>query len=71
MTTENDRIIGQQWFVVRNDIIGGWSVANVDKPTAVITNTDGRERVLADFWSFEVAKHAVMQHNAALTKKNE
>jgi hypothetical protein len=64
--TEHDRVIGQEWFVVLNDHVGGWSVANVDKPLSQIVMSVGAERCVADFWSKEVAEYVVNLHNSSL-----
>ncbi len=44
-----------KWYAVENDLIGGWDVANVDKPTGAQDYDEG-EYAVAWGLSYEVAK---------------
>lgn len=54
-----------RWYVHPNDLVGGWSVNNVDKPVSQCDHTQG-EMEVADFTTEEDAHHIVMLHNAWL-----
>jgi len=50
------------WYVVENDLIGGWSISNVDKPES---QRDGsaEEFEIGLFMTKAIAEHVVFQHN--------
>jgi hypothetical protein len=66
---EEDRVLGEKWFVVVNDLVGGWSIANVDKPLSEMNFHSGGEREVGDFWSKEIAEHIVKMHNIYLSDR--
>lgn len=50
------------WYAVPNDLIGGWSVSNVDKPASQI-NVYHSQFELGTFMDRRVAEHIVNLHN--------
>lgn len=62
--------INREWFVVADDVIGGWAIATVDKPVSEIDTRDGTEFVLGDFISKEITEHIVRQHNRVWRREN-
>lgn len=56
------------WYVVPEDVIGGWAVANVDLPVGDQDPNLGH-RALAEFVHRELAQVVVTQHNATLTDR--
>ena len=54
-----------KWFPVKNDLIGGWSVATIDKPCSQLDLKKGEIEV-ADFISEDLARHMADVHNAWL-----
>lgn len=59
-----DRALFERWYIVPNDVVGGWSIAMVDQPMSEIV---GREPVLVDdVTSFEVAAYIVGLHHYRL-----
>lgn len=53
------------WFVVVNDVVGGWSIATIDFPLAEHPGPLGRT-VVADAIEESTARHIVELHNAWL-----
>lgn len=66
MTNEHtETMLTSEWFVVQDDLIGGWAIATVDKPLSEI---DFRERgvyVVAELISKEMAEYMVYLHETA------
>lgn len=63
---EGDAISGEQWYVIVNDLIGGWSIGNRDKPLSqydMRPETGREERVIADFVKREDAEEYVAIRN--------
>lgn len=58
-----DRILQVKWFVVVNDLIGGWCVRTSPLlPSEVVDReVDGWD--VGDFLTEEIAKHIVELHN--------
>lgn len=54
-----------EWFVHINDLIGGWSVNNVDKPISQCDASKG-EWEIADFCAEEHAREIARLHNNTL-----
>lgn len=50
------------WYVTANDTIGGWIIANVNKPESQLDHY-ASEFEIACFMSKEVAEHIVNLHN--------
>lgn len=50
------------WYVVENDLIGGWSISNVNKPESQQDPYEG-EFEIATFVIKEVAEHMAEVHN--------
>lgn len=57
-----------RWYAVTNDLIGGWSVATVDRPTSQMSRAED-ERVIADFASERDARRIVALHNEDLERR--
>lgn len=62
--------INQKWYLHPNDLIGGFSINNVDKP---LSQCDFRkdEGEIADFMMEEDAKHIVELHNEWLATREK
>lgn len=53
-----------RWYVVADDLVGGWAITMVDQPLSEIM---GKEPVLMDgIISFEVASYIVALHHHRL-----
>lgn len=50
------------WYVVENDLIGGWSISNVNKPESQ-RDPYAEEFEIGLFITKAVAEHVVFQHN--------
>lgn len=57
-----------KWFAVVNDLIGGWSVSNVDKPSSDTDSTNG-EYEIGCFLSEGIARHVAASHNDWLDRQ--
>lgn len=57
--------INKMWFALPNDVIGGWSVMNCNKPLSQV-DPNKPEWEVASFASEEDAKHIVILHNSWL-----
>lgn len=60
-----------RWYAVVNDLIGGWSVACVDKPCSAI-NPGTRENptgewMVAEFMDRKTAEYVARLHNLRLS----
>lgn len=70
-----EELWNQSWYAVVDDEVGGWAVANVNKPTSRIDPMTTRERVLVGFITWgEHARWIVELHNRSLprpTKREE
>jgi hypothetical protein len=64
VTTDTD-LIGQRWFAHENDLIGGWSILNVDRPPSEIDTRHG-DREVGTFMTRRAAEHIVTLHNNSL-----
>lgn len=54
------------WYVVVDDVVGGWAVATVDEPVSAFLGY-GHGRAIADgFWDEGHARHVVELHDAWL-----
>ena len=58
--------MSKPWFVVVDDLIGGFAVSNVDKPTSEIDRPD---LVITDFIDEAAARHVVELHNSWLERQ--
>jgi hypothetical protein len=58
-------LLAQRWYVVVNDVVGGWSVCNVDKPISQQDPKNG-EWEIADFVARDDAEAIVAEHNLRL-----
>lgn len=66
MTAPNpryERAFSHRWHAVVNDLIGGWDVANVDKPTSELDHRVG-EYSMACFMDERTAHYVAVLHNA-------
>lgn len=66
--TERVHPLTQRWYAHPNDLIGGWSVSNVDKRASAL-NPKAGEYEVADFISEKAARHIVALHNAWLDRQ--
>lgn len=65
-----EELWNQRWYAVPDDEVGGWAVANVNKPTGQIDPMSTRERVLLGFITWEEhAKWLVELHNRSLARR--
>jgi hypothetical protein len=55
----------KKWYVVPNDVIGGWSVTTVDKPVSALMPRAGEFEIVETI-SKETADHVVALHNWAI-----
>ncbi len=55
-------LLAQRWYVVVNDVVGGWSVSNVDKPISQQDPKNG-EWEIADFVTRDEAEAIAAEHN--------
>lgn len=62
-------IEGQQWFVVENDYIGGWAIANTPKRTSELDHRE-YEFPIADCLTYLTAEHVVRLHNERIGAHN-
>ena len=63
MTDHLSLILNSKWYVVENDVIGGWAVSTVDKS---VGDTDPRQYgvyIVGEVLSLDVAEHIVELHN--------
>lgn len=59
-----DRLLYERWYVIPNDVVGGWSIATTNKPLSQIM---GLEPVVADdVLTQEIANYIVAVHNYRL-----
>jgi hypothetical protein len=63
-------ILDVPWYATINDLIGGWSVSNVDKPASLRDHREG-DVAVADFMEKRCARHIVSLHNASLANKSQ
>lgn len=70
MVSEVKDIKKDRWYPVANDLIGGWSVTNVDKPPSQLDHTK-REFEVADFIDEDLARHIADLHNNWLDQQRE
>lgn len=61
-------VMHQRWYAVVDDTVGGYAVANVDKPTSEIDTRGQKERELVFAVTKAVADHIVQLHNAWLAR---
>jgi hypothetical protein len=63
--TENkhtEALLTSKWFVVLDDLIGGWAVATVDKPLSEINFREPGVYVVAEMISKDMADYIVFLH---------
>jgi hypothetical protein len=59
-----DRLLYERWYVISNDVVGGWSIAAINKPVSEII---GLEHIIADdVLTQEIASYIVAVHNYRL-----
>lgn len=60
------------WYVVVDDVVGGWAVATVDEPVSAFLGIRREGRAVADgFWDKDHADHVVELHNDWLANREE
>ena len=62
MSEHTETMLDSEWFVVVDDLIGGWAVATVDKPLSEIDFRDPGVYVVAEMISKDVADYIVYLH---------
>jgi hypothetical protein len=62
-----DRLLFEPWYVVEDDVVGGWAIAMVNKPLSEIL---GREPVIGEMLTKELANYIVTLHNYRLGQSN-
>lgn len=63
--TQNEHteaMLNAEWFVVLDDLIGGWAIATVDKPMSGINFRDRDVYVVAEMLSKDMAEYMVYLH---------
>lgn len=61
--------MSQQWYPNKDDLIGGWMVANVDLPSSRIDPKQGHWQII-ECISEEAARHICELHNTQLPSLN-
>lgn len=64
-----ERFIGQRWYAVPEDLVGGWACANVDLPASQIDVGNADHRVGVETWGERTARHVAELHNAWLANE--
>lgn len=59
-------LLHQRWYILIDDLVGGWSVANVDKGRVSEPDWAQGEVTVADLISEEIAHYIVKRHNLSL-----
>lgn len=67
MNFDEENVLTQKWYAVTNDLIGGFAVANADKPCSALDHSAG-EREIANFWSEQACRLVVAAHNGAVER---
>lgn len=63
MTNDHtETILTSKWFVVVDDVTGGWAIATVDKPLSEINFREPGVYVVADMISLDMASYVVHLH---------
>lgn len=62
MEAPGNNFLEQKWYVVLDDLVGGWAVANVDKPLSA-HNYEKGERHWIECFTKELAEYLVEFHN--------
>lgn len=65
--------LNTKWYVVVDDLVGGWAITNVDRPMSDRSYCRPYTgRAIADgFWDRDHAQHVVDLHNTWLANKEE
>ena len=58
--------MGQRWYAVADDLVGGWGLATVDKPTSQIDTYVTGERIVGCFMDEDTARHLAHLHNSTV-----
>lgn len=61
----------QRWYVLVDDEVGGYSIANVDKKRVSALDWRQGDSVVADFVSEEIALYIVKMHNLLVDIREE
>lgn len=69
-TTSGVDYLAHRWYVHTNDVVGGWSILNVDAPPSRIDYRLGQVEV-ATFMSEKAARHIANLHNAMLADPDD
>jgi hypothetical protein len=63
-------LVGVPWYVVPDDLVGGWAIATADLPTSRLPGPNG-ERMIGDALTRGLAEHVVALHNRALRQADD
>lgn len=63
-------LLGQIWYAVENDLIGGWSLTNADRPCSQLVREDG-EHEIASFVEERMARHMAAIHNGFIEDRQD
>jgi hypothetical protein len=56
-------ILDAEWYVVENDVIGGWAISTVNKPVSEIDPRSYGVYIVGEMLSLDTANHIVELHN--------
>lgn len=63
MTNQHtETMLQSEWFVVQDDLIGGWAITTVDKPLSEIDFREPGTYVVAEMISKDMADYVVYLH---------
>lgn len=62
----DDEVLRHRWYVVVNDMIGGYAIATMDKPLSEIEGRFHEVVVVADMVGRDVAHYIAHLHNTHL-----
>lgn len=63
MTDHTRIILDAEWYVVQNDLIGGWAISTVDRPLSEIDFREHGVYVVGEVISLAIADHIAELHN--------
>jgi hypothetical protein len=62
----NSPFLEQRWYVLVDDLVGGYAIANVDKKRVSALDWRQSEITIGEFFSEELATYVVKMHNLRL-----
>ena len=63
MVDHTKLILDAEWYVVENDVIGGWAISTVNLPVSGIDPRKYGVYIVGEMLSIRVAEHIVDLHN--------